>query len=451
MRAVCLFFKLERDMSHTSSAPSAASKQKTSTTAKSVTTYPLDPCVELFPAMNSDEFNALKQSIERNGQSEPILLFQGKVVDGRHRLKACQELGIEPKVETLSIKTYEEAKSVAFARNINRRNLTTGQRALMAAALCTRKPGQAKFSAAKEPPLSQSQAADLFAVSRDSVQRAVKVYCDGSKELNRQLASGETTLNEAFIEVTGSKRVKDPVLLQAAKLVAKHKQQESEKSRLARLNRQALLSQKNAALPTGKEYSLLLADPPWDYGMPNDRSASRMLPHNHYPTMSTDDICAMDVQSCVTTDAMLYLWCPASLLPDGLRVMESWGFEYVTNWVWHKSGGKLTCAGGSALAHHELLLVGKRGQGLTIASKKARESSVFAAPVTQHSAKPALVHERLERLYPSVVNRMELFARNARSGWDVWGNQSQQSTAAVPVVQTTLQTGANDESLAHAA
>ena len=249
-------------MSHTSSAFSAASKQKPSSTAKTVTTYPLDPCVELFPAMNSDEFNALKQSIERNGQSEPILLFHGKVVDGRHRLKACQELGIEPKVQTLSVKNYEQAKSMAFARNINRRNLAIGQRALMAAALCTRKPGQAKFSAATEPPLSQTQAADLFAVSRDSVQRAVKVYCDGSKELNRQLASGETTLNEAFIEVTGSKRVKDPVLLQAAKLVAKHKQQESEKSRLARLNRQALLSQKNAALPTGKEYSLLLADPP---------------------------------------------------------------------------------------------------------------------------------------------------------------------------------------------
>lgn len=438
-------------MSHTSSASSAASKQKPSTTAKTVTTYPLDPCVELFPAMNSDEFNALKQSIQRNGQSEPILLFWGKVIDGRHRLKACEELGIEPKVETLSVKTYEQAKSMAFARNINRRNLSTGQQALMAAALCTRKPGQANFAAATEPPLSQSQAAELFNVSRDSVQRAVRVYCDGSKELNRQLASGETTLNEAYVEVTGSKRIKDPVLLQAAKLVARHKEQESEKSRLARLNRQALLSQKNAALPTGKEYSLLLADPPWDYGMPNDRSASRMLPHNHYPTMSTADICAMDVQSCVTKDAMLYLWCPASLLPEGLRVMESWGFEYVTNWVWHKSGGKLTCAGGSALAHHELLLVGKRGKGLTIASNKARESSVFAAPVTQHSAKPALVHERLERLYPAVVNRIEMFARNARSGWDVWGNQSQQSTAAMPVVQTTLQSGANDESFAHAA
>ena len=94
-------------MPHTFSASSAASKQKPSTTAKTVTTYPLDPCVELFPAMNSDEFNALKQSIQRNGQSEPILLFQGKVVDGRHRLKACQELGIKPKVQTLNVENYE--------------------------------------------------------------------------------------------------------------------------------------------------------------------------------------------------------------------------------------------------------------------------------------------------------------------------------------------------------
>lgn len=333
-----------------SSASSAASMQNPSTTAKAATAYPLDPCVELFPAMNLDEFNALKLSIGRNGQSDPLLLFRGKVIDGRHRLRACQELGVVPKVHELDVKTYEQAKSIAFARNINRRNLSKGQLALMAAALCTRKPGQAKFSAATEPPLSQTEAAGLFSVSRDSVQRAARVYSEGGKELNRQLASNEITLNEAFTELTQAKQVHDAELLKATKLVARHKEQSNEQSRLARLNRQAFLSQKNEALPTGKKYSLVLADPPWDYGMPNNRSASRMLPHNHYPTMSTDDICAMDLQSCVTTDAMLYLWCPASLLTEGLRVMVSWGFEYVTNWVWHKNGGKLTCAGGQCIS-----------------------------------------------------------------------------------------------------
>lgn len=69
--------------------------------------------------------------------------------------------------------------------------------------------------------------------------------------------------------------------------------------------------------------------------------------------------------------------------------MESWGFENVPNWVWHENGGKLTCAGGIAVAHHELLLLGKRGRGLTIVGNETRESSVFAEPVTKHSATPS--------------------------------------------------------------
>ncbi len=84
---------------------------------------------------------------------------------------------------------------------------------------------------------------------------------------------------------------------------------------------------------------------------------------------------------------------------------------------------KLNCGGGTATIHHELLLVGKRGAGLTIANKKARESSVFSAPVTVHSAKPAVVHQRLEALYPD-VSRIELFSRAQRAGWTMYGNQA---------------------------
>jgi N6-adenosine-specific RNA methylase IME4 len=420
----------------------AATIQRQTSTAATVTAtgsgntnsaapaYALDPCVYDFPPMAHDEFQALKASIQRNGQTTPILVFNNKVVDGRHRLQACAELGIEPRVQKLDVKNYDLALSTAFSLNVNRRSLSIGQLALMAAPLCTRKSGQSKWSAAIEPPLSQEQAAKLFAVSRDSVGRAVRVFVDGSAELKRQVQQGEISLSEAYTEVMGARKFTEPAVLAAAKVVAKHNAQVNERSRTVRLNRQAQLSQQNAALPIGKKYSVLLADPPWDYGMSNERSGSRVLPHNHYPTMSTAAICAMDVKAMVTKDAALYIWCPASLLEDGIAVLQAWGFEYKTCWVWHKTGSKLTCAGGDALAHHELLLVGKRGKGLTIASTKARQSSVFDAPVTKHSAKPAVVHERLERLYPKVVNRIELFARDGRTGWDVWGNQSGKATAA---------------------
>jgi len=73
--------------------------------------------------------------------------------------------------------------------------------------------------------------------------------------------------------------------------------------------------------------------------------------------------------------------------------------------VWHKEG-QLNCGGGTAAIHHELLLVGKRGAGLTIADKKVRESSVFRGQVLAHSAKPVVVHERLEALYPDVTQHV---------------------------------------------
>ena len=151
-------------------------------------------------------------------------------------------------------------------------------------------------------------------------------------------------------------------------------------SRAQRLNKQAAISAKNQALPTGAKYSVILADPPWDYGMANDRAPSRVIPQEKYPTMTTDAICAMDVPALAADDSMLFLWCPASRLPEGLRVMQAWGFEYSSNWVWHKTGGKLHCGGGTATIHHEHLLVGKRGTGLTISGKKLRQSSVLGLP-----------------------------------------------------------------------
>ena len=56
----------------------------------------LDELAGLFPLMSEAEFSALKNDIQANGQREPIWLRHGRVIDGKHRFRACQELGIEP-------------------------------------------------------------------------------------------------------------------------------------------------------------------------------------------------------------------------------------------------------------------------------------------------------------------------------------------------------------------
>lgn len=414
----------------------AVSAQK-STTAKATSTRPvkraqaarklvLDPCCKEFPPMEHDDFNALKESIRRNGQLQPLLVWKGRVLDGRHRLKACAALGIQPHFEVVTC-SYEEARSMAFARNINRRNLTVGQRALLAARLAFLKPGQTKASKQLDSMLSQEDAAKLFAVSRDAVQRAGNLVKGAKKATLDAVHNGTMSLNEAVVVMKGGKsslRTKTtPEERTALKVAAGVKERLGKEARHLRLVKQAALSAKNVALPTGSRYSIILADPPWDYDETHDRAASRMLPHEHYPVMSVDAMRAqLDVESIAAKDSMLFMWCPASLLPSGLELMQAWGFKFLTNWVWHKTGPRLNCGGGTATVHHELLLVGTRGAGVIIADTMLRESSVFTADVTMHSAKPVVVHERLEALYPD-VSRIELFSRSNRTGWTMFGNE----------------------------
>lgn len=384
----------------------------------------LDPSCAAFPPMQHDEFIALRASIERNGQHEPILVWGNRIVDGRHRLRACQELGIEPTFKRLT-GDYQQAVSMAFAANVNRRQLGTGQLALLGAQLATRRPGQTKAAKHVEAVLSQTEAATLFGVSRDAIQKASRLILQKNAALLDAVHNGSMTLNEAYVTAntgkTGLRAKTSETERKALRVAAAVKERLGKESRTLRLVKQAAISVKNVALPTGSRHSVILADPPWDYGMPNDRSASRVLPHEQYITMTIDAICDMGVADIAADDSMLFLWCPASLLPDGLKVVAAWGFDYSSNWVWHKEG-QLNCGGGTAAIHHELLLVAKRGAGLTILDKKVRGSSIFGGKVGAHSAKPVVVHERLEALYPD-VSRIELFSRAQRAGWTMYGNQ----------------------------
>ena len=167
-----------------------------------------------------------------------------------------------------------------------------------------------------------------------------------------------------------------------------------------------------AETPPGK-YRIVYADPPWRYDF--SKSDSRSI-EAHYPTMSTDEICDLDVPSADVS--ILYLWATAPKLPDALRVVDAWGFEYKTNMVWVK---KSIGMGYHARGRHELLLIATRG-GFPPPEPSMRPDSVISFPKTVHSRKPYQVAEMIERLWPSLP-KLEMFCRRPREGWDGWGNQ----------------------------
>ena len=116
----------------------------------------------------------------------------------------------------------------------------------------------------------------------------------------------------------------------------------------------------------------------------------------------------------------MFLWASSPKLREALQVMEAWGFQYVTNAVWVKDKIGM---GYYFRQEHELLLVGRKGQP-PLSMPETRVSSVFKAPRTHHSAKPEAVHLALEAMYPKLP-KLELFARQPREGWAVWGNESE--------------------------
>jgi N6-adenosine-specific RNA methylase IME4 len=202
-----------------------------------------------------------------------------------------------------------------------------------------------------------------------------------------------------------------------------------EARRAERMTRLVELSNSNAPLPADRRYPIILADPPWKFEVFEAESGLAGAADEHYPTMPLEEIAELPVAELATPDAVLFMWAVACDLPNALRVLGAWGFEYVTHMVWVKDRGGL---GYWLRNQHELLIIARRGD-MPTPLRAARPPSVISAPRREHSRKPDEAYEIIERMYPDLP-RIELFARNARDGWAAWGNQTEKFDVTAPPV-----------------
>lgn len=144
------------------------------------------PAADLFPLMDEADYAALKADIQVNGLHEPLWLHDGLLLDGRHRLRACQELGIEPATRNY---TGNDPAGFVVSLNLHRRHLDTSQRGMVAARLASLPRGANQHTAKAVP--SQAAAAALLNVSIDTVQRARTVLDSGTPELVAAVDHGE--------------------------------------------------------------------------------------------------------------------------------------------------------------------------------------------------------------------------------------------------------------------
>lgn len=223
-------------------------------------------------------------------------------------------------------------------------------------------------------------------------------------------------------------------------------------------------------------FATVYADPPW---LERGAGQCKRGADRHYPLMTTDAICALPVSSWMLPDAHAYVWVTNNFLPDGLRVLDAWGFRYVTKIDWFK--GDLfdvtdehieqvmeTVVGGYVGTHitvhdvdqlarrltRELLTLmstechrndddrlqvglGQYFRGCTESclfgvrgnvpyrtrpdGKRAQGRTGFHAPRGEHSVKPEKMRQMVELVSPGPY--LEMFARRPAPGWSVWGNE----------------------------
>ena len=174
------------------------------------------------------------------------------------------------------------------------------------------------------------------------------------------------------------------------------------------------------------KFGTILADPPWQFSNRTGKMAPEHKRLRRYSTMGLQEIKELPVPILAADKCHLYLWVPNALLKDGLETMAAWGFEYKSNLVWYKirkDGGPDGRGVGFYFRNvTELLLFGVRGKSNRTLAPGRRQVNMVATRKREHSRKPDEIYPLIESCSRGPF--LELFARERRKNWTIWGNEA---------------------------
>jgi len=251
------------------------------------------------------------------------------------------------------------------------------------------------------PVSTKHEAASLAGVSHDTYHRAKTVLTSAPAPLMEQYRAGDISTHQAYQQI---------------------KRAEKETTREARRdeNRRVIATVPDARsvlTTTTAKFATIVIDPPWDWGDEGDADQlGRARPT--YATMTLDELLALPVADIADVDAHIYLWITNRSLPKGFALLERWGFRYITCLTWVKPSFGM---GNYFRGQTEQILFGVKGSQLL---KRKDVGTVLSAPrgPQGHSSKPSAFYALVESCSPGPY--VEMFARQARDGWSIWGETS---------------------------
>lgn len=357
---------------------------------------------QLIPPLTADEYAGLEASLLTEGCRDALVVWGDILIDGHNRYEICQKHGIAFQTVQKDFADRQAVLEWIIKNQFGRRNLPAYERARLALRLKPvlaerAKERQALGLKSDEGGRTDVAIAKAAGVGHDTIAKVEKIEAKAAPEVKEQLRTGEISINQAYQTVRREEK--------------KQEMQAAIQEQIARPK----ASNHIDIYTTDKRYRVIYADPPWSY---NDKQDTPQLGGavKHYPTMPLEDICAIPIPAA--KEAVLFLWTTSPMLEDAFKVINAWGFRYKSSFIWDKVAHAM---GHYNSVRHEFLLIATRGS--CTPDEPRLLDSVVSIERTEHSRKPKEFRDMIDMLYP-IGERLELFAREAAEGWDVWGNMA---------------------------
>lgn len=364
------------------------------------------------------------QSVKEKGVLEPLVITKDKkVISGHRRLAAAKEVGIESVPVRISEFDDELVEREALIEFNRQREKTPGQIVNefeeMLEIEQERAEKERKRKISETQKAKKSETKEKFPTSQNDDKQArekaaEKINADVS---GRTLEKGKTVKDKASDD-SEPKQVQETAREAWEDLQSGEESFNSAYSKVKDAERE-LEQEPETETPElpSESYRSVVIDPPWNMEKIGRKERPDQGKYLDYPTMDVDDIMELPVNDLAAeSGAHIYLWTTQKYLPKAIECLEEWGARYECTMTWVKPTG---VAPFSWQYNTELVLFARFGDGLELEKNGLQLS--FEAPVTEHSEKPDVFFERVRKASPGP--RLEMFAREGRDGFDVWGDE----------------------------
>lgn len=378
----------------------------------------------LIPPMRPEERAQLEANIVADGVRDPLVVWDGVLIDGHNRYEIATRLGLPFAVVEREFATRDAAVLWIVFNQFGRRNLSVPARTELGMRIEPILAEQAKarqvavLKRGDELPVvptseqreernirdlnatkTATLAAEAAGLKRDTYHKAKTVLMTASAPIVEAYRAGELSTNQAYQQVRREQ-----------KEAVREARRDENRAKVATVAAPTVLAR-------GTQFATIVIDPPWDWSDEGDQDQfGRARPD--YGTMTIEQLERLPVATLADDDCHLYLWITNRSLPKGFRLLEAWGFRYVTALTWVKPSFGM---GNYFRGQTEHVLFAVRGSQPL---KRRDASTVLHAPrgPNGHSSKPTEFAALVESCSPGPY--LEMFSRTARPDWTAWGEDA---------------------------